>query len=227
MTMAEQLTFDLPSVPALGREDFFISPANATAVAAVDDWQDWHLGKLALSGAAGAGKTHLAHVLAAASGATILPASALAGADIPALAAIPVVIEDVPQIAGDPAAERALFHLHNLSCAEGGRLLLTGRDMPARWPLRLPDLASRVQACTVARIEPPDDTLLAAVIAKMFADRQLNVEPGVITYLTLRMDRSFATARTLVENLDRMSLAEHRAITKPLAARALDTSFPA
>ena len=34
--MAEQLTFDLPVRAALGREEFFVSPANAATVAMVD-----------------------------------------------------------------------------------------------------------------------------------------------------------------------------------------------
>jgi chromosomal replication initiation ATPase DnaA len=222
--MAQQLTFDLPSVPALGREDFFISPANARAIAALDGWQGWTLRKLALCGPAGAGKTHMAHVFAAATGAPILAAAALPDADLPRLATGPVVVEDVPAIADNPEAQAALFHLHNLSWAEGGHLLLTGIDAPARWPLTLPDLASRMQAADVALINPPDDDLLAAVVAKLFADRQLQVDPEVIRYVTLRMDRSFAAARDLVARLDALSLAEQRPITKPLAARALDNS---
>lgn len=220
--MTRQLTFSLPSVPALGREDFFVSPANARAVAALDGWRDWPLRKFALSGDPGSGKTHMAHVFAAATGAPILSAADLADADIPALAMAPVVIEDVPAICGDASAELALFHLHNLCHAEGGTMLLTGIGVPGSWPLRLPDLASRVHACGVARIDPPDDNLLAAVIAKMFADRQLNVEPEVIAYVALRMDRTFAAARDLVTRLDLLSLTEKRAITKPLAARVLD-----
>ncbi len=39
--LAEQLTFDLPVRPALGREDFFVSPANAATVATVEGWQAW------------------------------------------------------------------------------------------------------------------------------------------------------------------------------------------
>ena len=220
--MAQQLTFDLPSIPALGREDFFVSPANALAVAALDGWRDWPMRKLALCGPTGAGKTHMAHVFAAATGAAIVQARDVANADLPALAPHPLVIENLPTIAGDAAAERAMFHLHNLSQAEGGTLLITAAQAPARWPLTLPDLASRMQACGVAQIDPPDDHLLAAVIAKLFADRQLNVDADVITYLTLRMDRSFAAAHSIVSQLDAISLTEKRPITKPLAARVLD-----
>ncbi|WP_099825515.1 HdaA/DnaA family protein [Oceaniglobus indicus] len=220
--MGRQLIFDLPSVTALGREDFFVSDANRLALSMLDAPDAWPQRKMALVGPAASGKTHLAHVFAAATGARIIAARDLADADIPALAAGPVVVEDVPDIAGDAAAERALFHLHNLCLAEGGTLLVTGREAPARWRLGLPDLASRMQGTGVAALEPPDDSLLAAVIAKQFADRQLDVDPAVISYLGLRIDRSFQAARDVVRALDSVSLTEQRAITRPLAGRVLE-----
>ncbi len=228
--MPRQLTFDLPAVPALGREDFFVSPANTLAVTALDGWRDWPLGKMALTGPAGAGKTHLAHVFAASASAsagsetvaTIVAARDLPDADIPTLATGAVVVEDVPAIAGDRKAETALFHLHNLVLETGGRLLVTGRAAPARWNIALPDLASRLAAASVATIDPPDDNLLAAVLAKLFADRQLAVDPDVIRYLTRRMTRDFAAAHDMVARLDALSLEHHRPITRPLAAQVLD-----
>ena len=219
--MAQQLSFDLPVRPALGREDFFVSPANAMAVALVEGWHDWPGRKLALTGPAGAGKTHLAHVWAAASGARIVPARALAGADIPALATAPVAVEDVPDIAGDGAAEAALFHLHNLVLAEGHSLLLTAACPAHRWGLALPDLASRMQQAQAATLAPPDDRLLSAVLGKLFADRQLAPAPGTIPYLVARMDRSFDAARRLVAALDAAALAQGRAINRRLAAEVL------
>ncbi len=219
--MARQLSFDLPVRAALGREDFFVSPANAMAVALIEGWRDWPGRKLALIGPAGAGKTHLAHVWAAASGARIIAADALPGADIPALATAPVVIEDVPTIAGDADAEAALFHLHNLVLAEGHSLLLTADRPAGRWSLTLPDLASRMQQAQSATLEPPDDRLLAALLAKLFADRQLNPTPETIPYLVARMDRSFDSARRLVDTLDNAALAQQRPINRRLAAEVL------
>ena len=219
--MPRQLSFDLPAKPALGRADFFVSPANALAVALIDRAQDWPGGKLVLSGPEGAGKTHLVHVWAAQSGARIVAARDLPRADIPALAAGPVAVEDVPEIARDHGAQEALFHLHNLGRAEGQPLLLTGRGTPNHWGLTLPDLQSRLDAAGHARLEPPDDALLAAVLAKLFADRQITLRPDVIPYLLGRMDRSFADAARLVARLDRLALSEKRNLTRALAARGI------
>lgn len=218
--MAEQLSFDLPTRAALGRDDFLIAPSNAVAVAMVENG-NWPSGKLALCGPAGSGKTHLAHVWAAQSGARIVSARDLADTDIDALACGPVVVEDVPQIAANDAAEQALFHLHNLCLARGHALLLTGRDVPRRWALSLPDLQSRMEGATAAVLDDPDDALLAAVLAKLFADRQVTPRPDVIPYLVDRMERSFSAAQSIVNRLDRAALTERRALTRAFAARHL------
>lgn len=219
-----QLAFNLPFRPALGRGDFFISSANATAMAMLEQPQSWPQGKLVLIGPPASGKTHLAHVWAASAGAKIVSVAEMLACDLPALAACGAVVledcEDLPQTEG---AETALFHLHNILMAAGGRLLLTAAGPPRDWGLRLPDLASRVQAAGVTRLEAPDDGLLAAVLVKLFADRQISVAPALIAYLLPRMDRSFDAARALVADLDAEALARGTAVTRTLAAGLLDT----
>ena len=92
--MAEQLSFDLPVRQALGREDFFVSPTNATAVAMIEGWQNWPARKLCLVGPPGSGKTHLTHVWVALSGARIIQATELVKIDIPELATGPIAVEN-------------------------------------------------------------------------------------------------------------------------------------
>lgn len=218
--MARQLAFDLPARPALGRGDFFVSPANALALAQIDRG-DWPGGKLLLVGPAGAGKSHLAQVWAAETGAGVLAASALP--DAPP-ATMCLVVEDADRIAGDRAAETRLFHLHNHLLGAGGRLLITAGATPRRWGLVLPDLASRMEATAVAGLLPPDDALLSAVLVKLFADRQIAVAPHLIAWLVRRMDRSFAAARTLVAEIDARALASGGPVTREIARAALDSA---
>jgi chromosomal replication initiation ATPase DnaA len=217
----EQLVLDLARRPALGRADFFVSAGNALALAQVERWPDWPGGKLALIGPRGSGKTHLVHVWAARSGAAIFGAQGLAGLDpgsIPPGGA--VAVEDADAGLSE-AAEAVLFHLHNRLAAGGGSLMVTGVEPPARWDLRLPDLTSRLRSAPVAALEAPDDALLAAVLVKLFDDRQLPVPPEVVDFLLPRMERSFEAAERLVGRIDRLGLAQRRAVTPRLAAEAL------
>lgn len=217
----QQLSFDLPAKPAVGRDDFFVSPGNAVAVATIEAAQPWPGGKLVLCGPAGSGKTHLVHVWAAQSGAAVVSARDLAGADIPTLAKAPVAIEDVPRIATDLAAQNALFHLHNLVLAEGHALLLSGRSGPGHWGLSLADLQSRMQGAHMVTLAAPDDALLAAVLAKLFNDRQITPKADVIPYLVAHIHRSFEAAASMVERLDSAALAERRTVSRPLAIRLI------
>jgi chromosomal replication initiation ATPase DnaA len=218
--MPRQLVLDLPARAALGREDFFVSPANATALAALDLAQ-WPGGQLLLIGPEGSGKTHLAHLWASEAGAALIGAAALASADIPALAAGgAVVVEDGETLAADRAGQTALFHLHNL-IGRSGRLLVTATGPVRDWGLDLADLVSRLSAAPVARLDPPDDALLSAVLVKLFADRQITVQPALIGYLLHRMDRSIGAARDLVARLDALALAQGRAVNRALAAEVL------
>ncbi|WP_435138376.1 HdaA/DnaA family protein [Pseudopelagicola sp. nBUS_19] len=220
--MAKQLNFDLPVRAALGRGDFFVSPANKIALGLIESWSTWPGNKLVLSGPPGAGKTHLAHVWAGIVGAQIISAASLSGADIPALCTGPIAVEDIPEISQDKRAQTALFHVHNLTLAEGHSMLLTGINDPKHWGLSLPDLHSRMQGTTVATLSQPDDTLLMAVLTKQFNDRQLTPSADTIRYLLTHMDRSFDAATRIVAELDHLSLTEKRPITRTLAKRALN-----
>jgi chromosomal replication initiation ATPase DnaA len=220
--MAEPLSCDLPARAALERDDFFISPSNALALALIDRTEHWPNGKLVLIGPEGAGKTHLASVWAAQTQAQITQAKDLAAADIDRLAQAPTVVENLDHIAGDRSLETALFHLHNLAAANAVPLLVTTRLAPHHLPLALPDLASRMQAAQIAELSAPDDTLLAAVLMKLFADRQIAPAPDVIPYLTLRIDRSFAAAQRTVAALDKAAMQSGRKLTRKLAGSVLD-----
>jgi chromosomal replication initiation ATPase DnaA len=133
-----------------------------------------------------------------------------------------VLVEDMEALPRE--AEEAMLHLHNHLAATGGRLLMTADRPPARWGLRLPDLASRVEAAALARLEMPDDALLEALLAKQFADRQLFPAPEVLAHVARRIERSHAAAARAVAAIDRAGLRAGRQITLPLARRALDAA---
>ncbi len=218
----EQLPLDLSPRPALGRDDFVVTRSNAEALALLEGAR-WPGGRLALVGPAASGKTHLAHVWATAGSAAVVAARDLPRYDVATLATLGrIAVEDVPGIAGDRTAETVLFHLYNRLHAEGGRLLFTGREAPARWPIALPDLRSRLAAAPTAELYPPDDALLGALLEKQFADRGLEPKDAVLRFLVLRMNRTAEAARALATEIDRLSLARRKPVSIPLASLALD-----
>ena len=212
-----QLAIDLPHRAALGRADFLVSECNAAALKWIERWPQWPMPALALHGPAGSGKSHLAQLWSARSGGLVIAGDALSRSQPDALASHRAVALD--DAAGAP--EPALLHLYNCVVEAGGSLLVVAREAPASWPIALPDLASRLRALPVVGIAPPDDLLLAALLVKHFADRQVRVAPGVIGFLLRRMERSFAAAGTLAERLDRLALGAGRPITIALARRVL------
>lgn len=222
--MARQLTLDLGHKPALGRADFLVTPAHALAMTVLDQPETWPQGRMLLLGPDGSGKTHLATIWAAETGAMRIGASALRPDMVDLLASEDgaVVVEDAHRVAFSAGAEQALFHLWNLCAARGCWLLLTARKPPRDWDLSLPDLRSRMSAMAVTRIEAPDEALLAAVLVKLLADRQLTPPPGLIDWLVPRMDRDLGLARRLVAALDTEAMAERRALTRTMAGDLLE-----
>jgi chromosomal replication initiation ATPase DnaA len=207
----EQLPLDLPIRSAMNAAGFVVSDSNRDAMVWLDRWPDWPNGILAVYGPPGCGKTHLAHVWQARSAARFLEPSAL---------------EQLPRqenliLDGIRLPEEHLFHLINHVRAEQTGLLILDREPPARWAVRLPDLASRLASVPAVAVQPPDDRLLAAVLAKHFADRQVDVAREVIAYLVKQIERSFTAAETMARRLDREAMARRAPITIKLARDVL------
>ncbi len=207
----EQLPLDLPVRSAMNAAGFVVSDSNRDAVAWLDRWPDWPSGILAVYGPPGCGKTHLAHVWQARSAARFLEPSALE--QLP--------LQESLILDGIRLPEEHLFHLINHVRAQQTALLILDREPPARWAVRLPDLASRLASVPAVAVQPPDDTLLAAVLAKHFADRQVDVAPEVIAYLVKQIERSFTAAEIMARRLDREALARRAPISIKLARDVL------
>lgn len=215
----QQLALALRHQPDFSRDSFMVGPSNAAALALIDAWPGWPAPVVVLSGPQGSGKTHLAHVWAAQSGASIVKAGDLARLRAPTIDRRGrIVVEDV-----DPKSvpERALFHLLNSAKEAGADVLITARLPADTWLVGLADLRSRLRLAAPAKLEEPDDDLLRRALVKLFSDRQLFVEKPVIDYLLDRMERSLGAAVGLVAAIDQEALASGKRITRRLAAAVL------
>lgn len=215
----QQLVLDLAHRAALDAEDFLVSDANAAAIAVVDRWPDWQHWAAVVSGPEGSGKSHLVNVWRQRSGAASVEAAAFGEAALADLTRKKGLA--VENLEAGVADERALFHALNLAREHKYSILLTSRIAPGDLQIALPDLRSRLRALPHVTIAAPDQALLQGLLVKLFADRQLAVEPQLIAHLVRHMERSTGAALKLVAEIDRRALETHRKVTRALAAEAL------
>jgi chromosomal replication initiation ATPase DnaA len=213
-----QLALELDHVAAQGEADFLVGEGNSLAYSRIMAFPEWSEPVTLLVGPAKSGKSHLARIFADRSGSRLANVG-----DLAALATQggqwPVIVEDVDRLGYD---EAGLFHLLNQSLRDGRPILLTAREEVANWPLATDDVRSRVRRATAFSLELTDDIQLSQMFVKLFGDRQIKVDPKIIGYLVARMERSAEEAVLLADLMDRLALAKGSAITRSIAADALD-----
>jgi chromosomal replication initiation ATPase DnaA len=213
-----QLPLAFDAKRSYARADFVPGAANEAALALVDAWPDWPARVCALWGPHGSGKTHLSQIWRARAEAEALSLAELSAARVAELGAgSAFVLDDADAAAGGPA----LFHLLNFVNQSGGWLLLTGVLPPQRWATPVPDLHSRLTAVPGAALQAPDEALIARVLLKLFADRQLKLPEALIAYLVPRLRRSFAEAERIVVLIDGLALEQKRNISVEIGAQAV------
>ncbi|MEO1701707.1 MAG: hypothetical protein AAFR71_06590 [Pseudomonadota bacterium] len=219
----EQLVLDIGSAASFSRDDLIASPSNIAAVHLIDIWPNWVTPISIIVGAKGTGKSHLAAAWQAKSGAARFSTHDLEQAGESARKGSAIVIDDFCLPSAD---ETLLFHLINTVREAGGFLLMTTSKAMDLGGIKTQDLASRLRAATSIAMEVPDEDLLRGVFAKLFADRQLTVDPGVIDYCLVRIPRSLQAVVDFVDQLDRASMARKRRITSRFAGEILDSLIP-
>ncbi len=227
MSNKNQLSLEFTHQPYMGKDDFIIAPCNAEAFHAVNSWPDWPFFALCIYGPQNCGKTHLSRIFSdRVSVLTRYPYP------IPCIEAEKITLE-MPLLLFEKHPclvvenltphlnQEAMFHLYNLYRNQGGNILFTARQAPARLPVTLPDLRSRLSIVPAIEISEPDDELLSALIIKLFMDRQITVSLDIVNYILVNMERSFAYAHKLVAEIDNISLAYKRAVSVAIVKEAI------
>lgn len=211
------MPFALPASNAV--EDYIRGEANAVALDLVERWPEWPYSIVLVYGEAGSGKTHLAHVFARRAKATFVAPNRLGQqpADQLLTGNHAWVLDGLESVVDAPALAQLINHAR----ARGDYLLITAEKSPSAMQIALPDLRSRLLALPCVMLDAPDDALLAGVIAKQFADRQLRISPEVLHYAVQHIERSYAAASRFVQMMDTLSLSSGRALTIPLVRKAL------
>ena len=227
MTGKLHLSLDFPHYSYMGKEDFIVSSCNKEAFAAVNQWPNWPFFALCIYGPENCGKTHLAHIFS-----DNISVKEHYPYQIPRINASKITIDMPPLLFGkhhclvvedlnENIDEEAIFHLYNMYRNEGGYILFTARQAPARMNIKLPDLRSRLNIIPSIEINEPDDELLSALIIKLFMDRQITVSLDIVNYMLINMQRSFAYAQKLVDKIDNISLAYKRAVSITIVKEAI------
>ena len=227
---SHQLPLDLKSVPALGREDFFVTGCNAFAVHWIEKWSPDKGGgwapfpALILYGPRGSGKTHLAEVWRKKADADILSADdfIVQTEDGILSATKNIVIDRIDMLVGHREQEQKLFHLYN-QCQQTGRFMLgLSQISPESMNFEIKDLASRLRAAPNAEIAAPDDELLLKVMAKRFHDQGYMVAEPALTYAVTRMERSWEALDHLVDSSIAEATSQKKQITLPLLRELIE-----
>lgn len=218
-----QKSFDYQLAANYATEDWITAPSNAEATQFIMTSPEALTSPLlALYGAEGVGKTHLAHIWATQMDAQFIETDDFASLDSASLLGGKRyhVIEDIDSLT-DAEAQESLFHLLNEVKLTGSTLLVTSSRHPTKLDILLADLTSRLAGFTAIGIGMPDEMLLEALIMKQFSDKQLKVSPDVVTYMLSRAGRSCAAIKKLVDKIDAQALTQKRNITVPFVREVM------
>ena len=204
--------------------DNFHAGPNGAALATVRAAAEGEERQAFIWGAAGQGRSHLLEGAVRRAqeqgrGACLLPAAEL-------LPLVPDVLEsmeqfqllavdDVDLFAGHREWEEALFHLYNRVMALGGTLLFSAGASPGGVPWGLPDLATRLAAGPVFRLQPLEEDDLVTLLIERANERGLKLGGDVARFMVLRSERAPAALIQRLATLDRVALARQRALTIP------------
>lgn len=215
MPASSQFPLGLDPLNANSLSDFLVSNSNEHAYTLITEWPNWTPHAACIFGPEGCGKSHLASALASQSSHKFVKP------DEPMESLHPYkhfILEDYDSTSYQ---EETVFHLYNWAKEQGGTILFTARNAPSTWPVSLADLKSRFGLMQQHEISDPDDMLLEMIYYKLFSDRQIQVDPTVIKYLTVHGERRFSAALSYVHLLDREALSRQCKVSRKLAVELL------
>ena len=212
-----QIPLDFKHTPSLALADFIVSDANSLAFEHVIAYPNWRVPMSLIIGPPKSGKSHLSRIWIEKSNAIIaenqmLEDLAKQGGNEP------VLLENIDN---GKFNEQAVFHFLNKSIRDERVVLITATKPISQWPFITNDVKSRARLAASFSVDTPDDVQLSQMFAKLFDDRQIKVEPKIISYLVSRMERSAAEVVALVAKMDMIALSRNKPITIAVAKEAL------
>lgn len=132
-----------------------------------------------------------------------------------------VALDDAELVAGNSAAERALFRLHQELDERGGHLIVSGTSPPAALEFKLRDLASRMKGGLVLTLHSLDEDEQLQALQRRAQLRGFELPEDTVQYLQRRMPRDMASLCAFLDQLDEASLIARRKLTVPFVREVL------
>ena len=209
MKELNQLLLDFDIKTNFNDHDYYVSDSNFFAFNLIDKWPKWEKRILNISGEKFSGKTHLANIFKSKSSAFFLNESQINDDAFKKIKLYESIIVDGFSNTID---ERLIYSVFNLVDQDSKYLLINSETPLGEINFELPDLASRSKNLLHAKIEPPDDDLIFAIILKNFSDRQIKLEKKIIEFIINRIDRSYSKISEFIYKIDELSLKKKKPI---------------
>ncbi|MDR0406665.1 MAG: hypothetical protein LBH38_01075 [Holosporales bacterium] len=206
-----QLVLNLQQERDFRWQGFAQGATNQEALSWLKNWPYWPTYGVVIYGPACSGKTHLGRLWQEGSGAHLLKPQDQNTPPL-ALASLPILIDGFSDMPWD---EDWLFHFLNARFNTQARILILDRAPPCAWPVKKPDVRSRCLVLPSVGIHAPDETFIEAFLIALFRERGVTLSQGVARFLSIRLERCYATILQMVEHLNACSLRLSRPITVP------------
>ena len=209
MRELNQLLLDFDIKTNFNDHDYYVSVSNYFAFNLIDKWPKWEKKILNISGEKFSGKTHLANIFKSKASALFLNENQINNEIFKKIKLYESIIIDGFSNTFD---EKLIYSILNLVDQDSKYLLINSETPLAEINFKLPDLASRSKNVLHAKIDPPDDDLIFAIILKNFSDRQIKLEKKIIEFIINRIDRSYGKISEFIYKIDELSLKKKKPI---------------
>ena len=209
MKELNQLLLDFDIKTNFNDHDYYVSVSNYFAFNLIDKWPKWEKKILNISGEKFSGKTHLANIFKSKASALFLNENQINDEIFKKIKLYESIIIDGFSNSFD---EKLIYSILNLVDQDSKYLLINSETPLGEINFKLPDLASRSKNVLHAKIDPPDDDLIFAIILKNFSDRQIKLEKKIIEFIINRIDRSYRKISEFIYKIDELSLKKKKPI---------------
>jgi DnaA family protein len=135
-----------------------------------------------------------------------------------------VCVDDLDRVCGVEEWEHGLFHLFNRMRDARRSLLFAADRAPAALPVALADLGSRLAWDLVFHVEALDEAGRFSALSHRARLLGMEIPEEVLSWLARRVPRDPRTLFSLLERLDRASLAAQRKLTVPFVRELIEGS---